>query len=223
MQRRVSSTVGRADAAAASSTSIVCAGSRASRLPSASFRLAGTRIAPGVRASSRPISSAKNGLPPDASSTRASSGRDSSSPSRSVSSRCSSPSPSGSSGSSSNRPNVRARSNGARTSGATRSVASVPTRAPSRRRSASGKTPAVEESSHWRRVIDRDHDLGSHRSARAARVHHRDRSRPASLQGQAMTRQGPRASAPPQTPASRGGASAGITSSRTGVRRSASR
>ena len=71
-------------------------GARAGRR-AARCRLSGTRSAwPGagrvfVRTSSRPSSSAKNGLPAVASCTRASSGRVSSSPSRSSSRRCTAP------------------------------------------------------------------------------------------------------------------------------------
>ena len=77
-----------------SRTSSVSPGRRANLPPSSSLRLSGTRNGcPGagrvfVRTSSRPSSSAKNGLPAVASCTRASSGRVSSSPSRSSSRRC---------------------------------------------------------------------------------------------------------------------------------------
>ena len=111
-----SSTVGRASAATWSRTSTVSAGSRARRPPSSSRRLSGTRSAwPGagrvfVRTSSRPSSSAKNGLPAVASCTRASSGRVSSSPSRSSSRRWSAPRLSGPSESRSSRSSGKERS-----------------------------------------------------------------------------------------------------------------
>ena len=81
-------------AATWSRTSSVSPGRRARRPPSSSRRLSGTRRAwPGagrapVRTSSRPSSSAKNGLPAVASCTRPSSGRDSSKPSRCLSRLC---------------------------------------------------------------------------------------------------------------------------------------
>ena len=87
------SIVGRASAADKRTTSAVWVGSRARRLPRSSNKPSGTgsaRPAAGrvpVRSSSRPSSSAKNGLPPEASCTRTSSGRVSSTPTLSLSRR----------------------------------------------------------------------------------------------------------------------------------------
>ena len=106
---RTSSTVGRASAADLEQTSSVSAGRRASgrrAAPAGSRARAGPRPAVGrvfVRTSSRPSSSAKNGLPAVASCTRASSGRVSSSPSRSSSRLCTAPRLSGPSESRSSR------------------------------------------------------------------------------------------------------------------------
>ena len=88
--RATRSMVGLANADAWRRTSSVSAGKRARRPPSSSRRLSGTRSArPGagrvsVRASSRPSSSPKKGLPADVSCTRASSGRVNSRASRSL-------------------------------------------------------------------------------------------------------------------------------------------
>ena len=129
------STVGRASAATSSRTSRVSPGRRARRPPSSSLQALGhaqrlARRRSRVRStSSRPSSSAKNGLPAVASCTRASSGRVSSSPSRSSSRRCTAASVSGPSASrSAARSGTSARARRARHSGPSLTVAKKPDR-----------------------------------------------------------------------------------------------
>jgi hypothetical protein len=127
---------------------------RSSRASSASRRLLGTWRPP-LSAISRPSSSANSGLPPESSCTRASCGRVRSAPRESRNSRCRSLMLNADSRISSARsaPNSAAGSNGARTSGAWRTVASTFSRSPVIRRSASGNTCAVDESNHCRSSI----------------------------------------------------------------------
>ena len=221
-----SSTVGRASAATWSRTSSVSAGSRARRSPSSSRRLSGTRSAwPGagrvsVRTSSRPSSSAKNGLPAVASCTRASSGRVSSSPSRSSSSRCSAPRLSGPSESCSIRSLGKRALELERARQLRAPSAASPAGRPARRAGVaarSGSTPAEAGSSHCR-----SSSATSTGPLLGQGAQHVEDGEPDRVWIRRLPRPARPAGARPRAPAGAAAAATAATSSKTGASRSES-